>query len=222
MAEHEYKMCFIGFYFHNSAVLSVLSQFTIALTLPDTWSTGSLTSLFFSVLAHHVTLSPLMSWGVRRAWCVQCRCHSVATFQAAPANWQGHMTDPQRSSGWKPFLCTKLLSLGADDSMWHDRWITVQGTAGCCAPQACWDLKSLEVRADWTSLAVFFFFPELCLPCCCPQCDDRGCWMLKNKKVKTEPDMVLLGVGTVGLHHFCVPSQPISDKHESTGSATAY
>lgn len=158
MAEHEYKMCFIGFYFHNSAVLSVLSQFTIALTLPDTWSTGSLTSLFFSVLAHHVTLSPLMSWGVRRAWCVQCRCHSVATFQAAPANWQGHMTDPQRSSGWKPFLCTKLLSLGADDSMWHDRWITVQGTAGCCAPQACWDLKSLEVRADWTSLAIFFFF----------------------------------------------------------------
>lgn len=121
----------------------------------DRWSTDSLTSSsILTLLACHGTLSPLISWGVRTAWCMHCGCHNAATFQATPADWQGHMTNPQRASGWKPFLYTKLLRLGPGDPMWHDRWITVQGTAGCCALQACWDLKSLQFRADSTWLAI--------------------------------------------------------------------
>lgn len=73
--------------------------------------------------------------------------------------WVSQWTYGQPTKGqWLKslFLCTKPLRLGPGDRRWHGRWITVRGggAAGCWAPRARWDLRSLQCGADWTWLAV--------------------------------------------------------------------
>lgn len=125
---------------------------------------------------------------------MQCSCCSAATFQATEANWQGHLTDPDTACSWKrfPTPCTKLLRQGPDDSMWHDRWITVQGTAGCCASQACWDVKSPPGQS-WLNLTRHFP-SSVCSATAHNALTTYTGEKKKKSKVKSEPDMRLLGL----------------------------
>lgn len=112
---------------------------------------SSLTLLsFLTLLARHVTLPPLLSWGVRTLWSLQF------LPLPRPPRLTGKDIWPTRRGPVAAnlfLLCSKLLRLTPDDSTQRDRWRTVHGTAGCCAPQACWDLKRLRFRAERTWLS---------------------------------------------------------------------
>lgn len=92
-----------------------------------------------------------LSRGLKRTR-LKCECHCCHFPGETKTDWA--RTHDQPFSGWTPSLRAKLLGLGSDDSKRHDRWITVQGTAGRCVSQARWDPRSIQSRADWSWLAL--------------------------------------------------------------------
>lgn len=151
------------------------------------------------------TVITLLPKGVAAAFCA-----------GHTGTWRGHTTNPCSASGWKASPCTKLLMLRADDSMWHDRWITVQETAGHCAPQVCRDPKSLRSRDDWSWLSILW---ALFAACCSPKLPVTSDAELSRYKEKTkaEPHMLLLGAEQLACITFAFQLGQLVTKHESTG-----
>lgn len=110
----------------------------------------------------------------------------VATLQATQANWQGQYNQPTEGQWLETFPLPWTSQAG---SRWLDVTWQVDNTTGDSWALCPADLLGSEESPSSESIEVSSPFPELCLLCHCPQCSDHCCW----EKVKTEPDMLLLG-----------------------------
>lgn len=181
-------------------------------------------SIFFRQLIHrltnitiyfdpcHVTLPLFISGGIRSARCSQCGCHNVATLQAGlvtQANWQWQYNQPAEGQSLETFPLPWTSQAG---SRWLDVTWQVDNTTGdswTLCPAGL--LGSVESPVQ-SQLNLARHFPS-CLLCHCP---------LLLREGEDWARHATAGIWTVGLHHFCVPSQPISNKHDSTDNVSDY